>query len=169
MRGSVSVSLLAPESDHHTENLQFLKVLEKQKKSIVLYLLRGGPEWLHRLYIAQCPNKNKFSSEWPAAYVYTPVLFKMGETVPTDICVPPAAWCRGQSTATQQPTMDQTYQQTCQGVTNNHGDELRSAQGALGDATESYARRRRAPVHDRARNSVASPGAPWVLLSWLPW
>ena len=116
--------------------------------------------------IAQCPNKNKFSSEWPAAYVYTPVLFKLGETVPTDICVPPAAWCRGQSTATQQPTMDQTYQQTCQGVTNNHDDELRSTQGAPGDATESYARRRRAPVHDRARNSVTSPLAPWMLLSW---
>ena len=50
MRGSVSVSLRVPESDHHTENLQFLKVLKKQKKSIVLYLLRGGPEWLHSLY-----------------------------------------------------------------------------------------------------------------------
>ena len=50
MRGSVSVSLGVPESDYHTENLQFLKVLKKQKKSIVLYLPRGGPEWLHRLY-----------------------------------------------------------------------------------------------------------------------
>ena len=51
MRGSVPVSLRVPESDHHTENLQFLKVLEKQKKSIVLYLLRGGAEWLYRLYM----------------------------------------------------------------------------------------------------------------------
>ena len=41
-------------------------------------------------------------------------LLKLGETVPTDICVPPSAWCSlgsrwGQSTATQQPTMDQTH------------------------------------------------------------
>ena len=45
---------------------------------------------------------------------------KLGETVPTDICMPSAAWCWGQSTATQQSTMDQTHQQTSQGVTNNH-------------------------------------------------
>ena len=42
MRGSVSVSLRVPESDHHTENLQFLKVLKKQKKIDCTVSPKGG-------------------------------------------------------------------------------------------------------------------------------
>ena len=94
---------------------------------------------------------------------------KLGETVPTDICMPSAAWCWGQSTATQRSTIDQTHQQTSQGVTDNHGDQPSSPQGAPRDASESRARSRRAQARDLARDSEASLGAPWGLLGWSPW
>ena len=64
---------------------------------------------------------------------------KLGETVPTDICMPSAAWRWGQSPATQRPSMDQTHQQMSKGVTNNHGDRPSGPHGVLRGAPESCA------------------------------
>ena len=74
----------------------------------------------------------KFSSEeshWQmCTHLYT---LKLGETVPTDICVPSATWCWGQSTATQQATMDKIHQQVSHGVPNNHSEQARSTKELL--------------------------------------
>ena len=83
---------------------------------------------------------------------------KLGETVPTDICMPSAAWCWGQSTATQRSTMDQIHQQTSQGVTNNHGDRPSGPQGAPRDAPESRARSRACSHWLLTQRLLAAPG-----------
>ena len=56
MRGSVSVSLRVPESDHHTENLQFLKVLEYFTIRMYCISYCTGQRSPHKIFFNRLPG-----------------------------------------------------------------------------------------------------------------